>query len=80
MKIDREKLLDNILTGDSEDYKNILCDFNELIEENIFMLSNPHMFTENDKYDLLNSFLEICRIFGNDNRSTGTLIKRLDIN
>ena len=80
MKIDFDNLSENIHAGDTQDWANILSDFSELTEEIIFMLKNPVMFSENDRYDLLDNFRKICRLFANDTRSTGTLLKNLDLN
>ncbi len=80
MKVDIQNLAVTLMTGDKDDYANMLCDFNELIEETIFMLKNPHMFTENDRYDLMDNFRKVCHCFDGDSRATGTLMKHLDIN
>lgn len=80
MKVDFDNLRHTIYTGDTQDWVNILSDFSELTEEIIFMLRNPVMFTENDRYDLIEQFRQVCKCFSNDNRATGTLMKDLDIN
>ena len=80
MKFDFENLNENIYTGDTQDWVNMLSDFSELTEEIIFMFRNPVMFSENDRYDLLENFRKVCKCFANDNRATGTLMKDLDIN
>ena len=79
MKIDFESLSENIYTGDTQDWVNMLSDFSELTEEIIFMLKNPVMFSENERYDLFENFSKTCSIFANDTRATGTLMKILDI-
>ena len=79
MKIDFENLSENIYTGDTQDWVNMLSDFSELTEEVIFMFNNPVMFKENEQYELIEQFRQVCKCFANDNRATGTLMKDLDI-
>lgn len=69
----------NIMSFDKNEYSNMLSDMSEHLEEVIFMLKNPNMFTENDKYELLEVFRKTCQIISSDTRGTGTLIKHLDI-
>ena len=73
MKIDFENLSETIYTGDTQDWVNMLSDFSELTEEVIFM------FNENERYELIEQFRQVCKCFANDNRATGTLMKDLDI-
>lgn len=80
MKIDFKNLSENIYTGDTQDWVNMLSDFSELTEEIIFMFNNPVMFNENEKYELIEQFRQVCKCFANDNRATGTLMKDLDLN
>ena len=74
-----EDLVDKLISSDLNEYIDILSDMSEHLEEVIFMLKNPDKFTENDKYNLLNVFIETCKIISSDNRGIGTLMKHLEI-
>ncbi len=77
MKID--EIVNNVMSFDRYEYSNMLSDMSEYLEEVIFMLKNPNMFTENDKYELLEVFRKTCQVISNDTRGTGTLMKDLEI-
>lgn len=77
MSIDEIKNV--IHSGDAKDWEVMLSNFSELIEDVIYMFKNPNQFTDNDKYAYLEAFRIICRTVADDNRSTGTLIKHLNL-
>lgn len=79
MSIDFENLKQTIYTGDSQDWADIMGDFSMLIEDVAYMFKNPAMFTNSERYDLIEQFRQVCKCFANDNRATGTLMKHIDI-
>lgn len=78
-ELDTEKIIDTILNSDVDDYVELLCEFEEIVEDTTFMLKNPLMYTDNEKYVLLKNFRDICTCFSKDRRATGTLMKHLGI-
>lgn len=64
MKVDIENLMKVISSNNEEEYIEMLCDFNELIDEVIFMMRNKNMYSKKDKNELISNFKEICKIFG----------------
>lgn len=65
MKFDIENLKNVISSGNEDEYVEMLCDFNELIDEVIFMLRNKNMYSPKAIKELQNNFKEICKIFYN---------------
>lgn len=63
--MDIENLKNVISSGNEDEYVEMLCDFNELIDEVIFMLRNKNMYSKKDIKELQNNFKEICKIFYN---------------
>lgn len=79
--IDKEEIKNNIFFSKNfEEYKQALMVLNDLVEESIFMLTNPNWFTYNDKYYLLDNLLDVCSIFSSDRRATGTIMKHIGLN
>lgn len=78
-KIDFDNLREVLMTGNLNDYTNVMCDFSELVEELIFMFNNSKMFNENERYDLIEQFRKVCECVSEDRRGTGTLMKDLGL-
>lgn len=68
--------MDRILTDNIVDYKNMLCDFSECIEDLLFAINNQ---SYNEKYEKFQDFFKYCRYFASENRGIGTLMKQLHI-
>ena len=74
-----DEITNTIHSGDANDWGVMLSNFSELLEDVIYMFKNPSQFTDNDKYAYLEAFRIVCRLVSDDNRSTGTLLKHLNL-
>ena len=74
-----ERMRDIICNGDVDYWKLLMCEVSELIEDTAYMFKNPEYFSENERYSLLDKFRTMCKLVSEDSRSTGTLIKQLDL-
>ena len=72
-----EKITENLKFNDREKWAEAFEDIMLLACRISGICESPEDFSENEKYDALESFTEICKAFANDRRSIGTIIKQI---
>ena len=78
--IDFENVREMIINGSVDEWSVVVGDLGIMSEDIVYMFMNPGMFSENDRYDLLDNFRKICGLIAEDTRSTGTILKNLKLN
>lgn len=75
--INLSNLQKNIYSNDKRDWVEAFESISILAGNILYMLRHSDDFTENEQYNMLETFRGVCKTFNDDARSTGTIIKQV---